>query len=77
MYPVKKVGRTLCQGRTLVNGLLITMAFVRNGYFIQWCGRIIATKRYHKNNLDCTGTSEKTYCSGTTKKIMGKIEHWN
>ena len=34
-------------------------------------------KRYHKNNFNCTCTSEKTYCSGTTKKIRGRIKHWS
>ena len=34
-------------------------------------------KRYHKININCTGTSEKTCCRGTTKKIVGRIEHWN
>ena len=32
---------------------------------------------YHKNNLDCTGRSGKSYCSGTTKKVMGRTEYWN
>ena len=27
-------------------------------------------KRFHKNNRNCTGTSEKTYCSGATKKVL-------
>ena len=39
---------------------------------------LMQQKMYHKKNLDCTGTSEKTYCSGTNKKnIIGRIEHWN
>ena len=38
---------------------------------------LLLQKRYHKNNLDCTGTNEETYCSSTIKKIMGKIEHCN
>ena len=29
---------------------------------------LLLQKRYHKNNLDCTGTTEK---------VMGRIEHWN
>ena len=36
---------------------------------------LLPQKRYHKNNLDCTDTSEQTYCSGTAKKIMGNIDH--
>ena len=38
---------------------------------------LLPQKRYHKNNFDCTGTSEKTYCSGTIKIIMGRIKYWN
>ena len=38
---------------------------------------LLSQRRYHKNNIDCTGTSEKTCCGGTTKKIMERIEHWN
>ena len=38
---------------------------------------LLLQKRYHKNNLDCTRTCEKTSCGGTTKKTMGKIKHWN
>ena len=33
---------------------------------------LLLQKRYQKNNLDCTGTSGKTYCSGTTVKNPGK-----
>ena len=33
---------------------------------------LLPAKRYHKNNLDCTGTNEETYCSGTTVKNPGK-----
>ena len=33
---------------------------------------LLPQKRYRKNNLDCTDTSEKTYCSGTAKKNHGK-----
>ena len=33
---------------------------------------LLPRKRYHKNNLDCIGTSEKVYCSGTTVKNTGK-----
>ena len=33
---------------------------------------LLAQKRYHKNSLDRTGTSEKTFCSGKTTKNPGK-----
>ena len=33
---------------------------------------LLAQKRYHKNNLDRTGTSEKTFCSGKAKENPGK-----
>ena len=32
-------------------------------------------KRNHKNNLGCAGTSKRTNCTCTTKKIMEV--HWN
>ena len=38
---------------------------------------LLPQKRCHKNNLDYTGTSEKTYCSGATKKFLGRFKHWN
>ena len=33
---------------------------------------LLPQKRYHKKNLDCTGTSQKTYCSDTTKNKHGR-----
>ena len=36
---------------------------------------LLPSKRYQKNNVDSNGTSEKNYCSGATKKLMGKIKH--
>ena len=38
---------------------------------------LLPQQRYPKKNLDCTDATEKTYCSGTTKKIIVKMEHWN
>ena len=34
---------------------------------------LLPQKRYHKNKL--VPANEKTYCSGTTKKIMGRIDN--
>ena len=34
---------------------------------------LLPQKRYHKNNIDCTGTSEKSYCSVTTKKSWEEL----
>ena len=34
---------------------------------------LLKQKCFHKNNLRCTGTNEKTSCSGTTKKITRRI----
>ena len=34
---------------------------------------LLPQKRYHKKNLDGTGTGEKAYCSGTTKKNMEEL----
>ena len=38
---------------------------------------LLPQNRYHENNIHCTGTSEKTYCSGTSKKIPERIKHGN
>ena len=38
---------------------------------------LLTQKIYHKNNLDCIDTNEKTYYNGITKKIKGEIEYWN
>ena len=35
---------------------------------------LLPQKRYHNNIHDCTGTNEKTYCSCTTKKSIGRIK---
>ena len=36
---------------------------------------LMPQKRNHKNNLGCAGTSKRTNCTCTTKKIMEV--HWN
>lgn len=38
---------------------------------------LLPQKWCHKNNLNCISRSEKTYCTDTTKKIVGRIEQWN
>ena len=38
---------------------------------------LLIQKRYHTNSIDRNGANEKTYCTGTPKKIMGRIEHLN
>ena len=36
---------------------------------------LLPQKRYHKNKL--LPASEKAYCSGKAKRIMGRIDSWN
>ena len=36
---------------------------------------LLPQKRYHKNKL--VPASEKAYCSGKAKRIMGRIDIWN
>ena len=34
---------------------------------------LMPQKKYYKNDLDCTGASQKTYCSGTSKKSWEEL----
>ena len=38
---------------------------------------LLPQKRRRKNNFNCIGTIEKTYCISTSEKNMGRTKYWN
>lgn len=72
--PWQQVARILCQERTLVNGLPLTIVLKRNGKcYRNSYGRIIATKTCQRNNFNCIGLYEKSLIS--TKSFIA--EWWS